>query len=376
MNERQLALLLICALPSLPVLGDELPVRFSNAVRLNYASSDKWLTGENNYYLATFETKGVADLASNVRGAFQLRASRIMGPLDRTSVHFPFAYLDIKTAAVDFRVGKQILAWGRTDALNPTDVVTPRDYTTLLPFDEDERRGVWGVRANIYATESIVASLFYGARFRPSTLPAPSPTFVFDRDGARRRQLGIRVGTSNPDFDLSVNAYRGASLTPQFQRFEGGRTYFGYPQIEMIGADFARNFGKYGVRIEGSSVRPGEPFAGMPPYRFLVAGGDRTFLSDLNVNVQVFGRWEREQDRYGMTLRVANQWLNQTLVAEVFVQRYFDDGSMYAHPQVSYALSDHWKATAGAVWYSGADGTVFGSMRKNKGVFAEVRYSF
>jgi hypothetical protein len=363
-------------LPPLPGKGEEL-LKTTNALRFNYASSDKWLTNEKHYYLATFESKGIADLADNVRGAFQLRATRTIGPLDRSTLDFPFAYIDVKTRAVDFRVGKQILAWGRTDALNPTDIVTPRDYTTMLPFDEDERRGVWGVRSNVYAGESTVVSFFYGARFKPSTVPLPRDRFVLDQDSARRRQLGVRVGASNADFDFSVSAYRGASVLPQFQKAEGGMSYLGFPEIDMLGADFARNFGKYGFRIEGASVRPRDhSVAGTQPYRYLVAGGDRTFLSDLNVNVQVFGRWEREQNRYGMTVRVANQWLNQTLGAELFVQRYFTDGSMYVHPQLSYALSDHWKATAGAVWYVGDGGTVFGEMRRNKGLFGEVRYSF
>lgn len=381
-------------------MGEELAVRLSNAVRLNYASSDRWLSDERHYYLATFESKALVDFSPSLRGAVQLRATRTLGPVERSTVHIPFAYLDVKTPSVDFRIGKQILAWGRTDALNPTDVVTPRDYTTMLPFDEDERRGVWGVRSNVYAGETIVASLFYGWRFKPSTLPFVSDRFAFGLDEARRRQLGMRISTSNPDFDFSVSAYRGAGLLAEAQRVAGGVTRFGYPEIDMLGADFARNFGKYGVRIEGAGVRPRGPDpsggAGMRPYRYLVAGADRTFFSDLNVNLQLFGRWtsagpgpdgaieainnliyvQTRKHTYGMTLRVANQWMNQTLGAELFVQRYFGDGSTYVHPQVSYAISDHWKATAGAAWFAGREGSLFGVMKKNNGVFAELRYSF
>lgn len=381
-------------------MGEELAVRFSNAVRLNYASSDRWLSDERYYYLATFESKALLDLAPSVRATLQLRASRTMGPLERSSVQLPFAYLDVKTTSVDFRIGKQILAWGRTDALNPTDVVSPRDYTTMLPFDEDERRGVWGVRSNVYASETVVASLFYGWRFKPSTLPFVSDRFGFDLDAARRRQLGLRVSTSNADFDFSVSAYRGASLLAEARHVDGGITSFGYPEIDMLGADFASNFGKYGVRIEGASVRPRaanpDGGTGMRPYRYLVAGADRTFFSDLNVNVQLFGRWsgsgpgpegaierinnlifvQTRKNTYGMTFRVANQWMNQTLGAELFVQRYFGDGSTYLHPQISYAISDHWKGTAGAAWFTGRDGSLFGVMKKNNAVFGELRYSF
>ena len=49
------------------------------------------------------------------------------------------AYLDARAGALDFRIGQQIIAWGRTDRLNPTDNLTPRD-TRLLAADIDEDR--------------------------------------------------------------------------------------------------------------------------------------------------------------------------------------------------------------------------------------------
>ena len=49
------------------------------------------------------------------------------------------AYLDGRVGALDFRLGKQIIAWGRADRLNPTDNLTPRD-ARLLAADIDEDR--------------------------------------------------------------------------------------------------------------------------------------------------------------------------------------------------------------------------------------------
>lgn len=400
MNEARLSVLLLCLLSSLPARGDD-ALKLSNAIRLNYASSDKWLSDERHYYLASLETKAIADIAPRVTGALQLRAGAIAGPAQRSHAEFPFAYLDVKTAAVDFRIGKQILAWGRTDALNPTDVITPRDYTVMLPFDEDERSGAWGVRSNIYANETVVASLFYGVKFKPSTLPFVSRgerQYVFDTDGARRRQLGLRVSTSNEDFDFSVSAYRGASMLAEAGRVDGSTTYLHYPVIDMLGADFAKNFGKYGVRIEGAAIRPRATSPnGMQAYRHLVAGADRTFLSDLNVTIQLFGRWtergpegtggqveamnnlifvQTRKNTYGTTFRIANRWRNQTVGAELFVQHYFGDGSTYLHPQATFAVTDHVKIAAGALWYLGKRGTLFGTMKKNNALFSELRYSF
>ncbi|QNA98177.1 DUF1302 family protein [Massilia sp. Se16.2.3] len=391
-------------------------IKFASAARLNYTRSDKVLSDERHFVLSTFETKASYDLSSSLRAALQLRASAILAPGTRSQVDFPYAYLDWRTTAADFRIGKQILAWGKTDALNPTDIVTPRNYTTLLPFDEDERSGVWGARGTYYVTDTVAATLFFGTRFKPSTLPFASrgaQQYRFDADGAKKRQVGVRVAVTRDDIDFSVSAYHGASLLAQAERAEtraGTHTVFlRYPTIDMVGADLARNFGKFGMRIEAAAVRPvrGEATAtGLRPYRYLVAGMDRTFFSDLNVNVQLFGRWtdpapgragacgcvdamgaeltglnglifvQSRRRTQGMTFRVANQWMNQTLSAEVFVQHYFGDNSTYVHPMATYALSDRTRITAGAVWYGGNEGSLFGVMKKNRSVFSELRYSF
>jgi hypothetical protein len=410
----------MCVLSPFTSRGETMPdepqaLNLSNAVRLNYSSSDKLLDDEKNFFLSTLETKAIYSFTPDLLASVQLRAQSVVNPTRQSSIEFPFAYLDIKTSAVDFRLGKQIIAWGRTDALNPTDVVTPRNYTTLLPFDEDERSGVWGLRSNFYESDTVLASLFYGYRFEPSTLPFVSQgtqNYDFESEHSEQRQLGLRVSESNDDFDASVSAYHGASLLGQAEYVDvlpggGNVTTLRYPTITMVGADYASNFGKFGVRLEGAYVRPENigqmAEIGMKPYRYLVAAADHTFFSDLNINFQLFGRWtsdyqpssvfcntnlrsiaslnelifvQTRQNTYGMTFRIANLWMNQTASAELFVQHYFGDNSTYLHPMATYAISDNTKLAVGAIWYLGSEGTLFGVMKKNNGAFSELRYSF
>jgi hypothetical protein len=134
-----------------------------------------------------------------------------------------------------------------------------------------------------------------------------------------------------------------------------------------------------------------------------VAGVDRNFLANLNVNLQVVSRWVQDytdpeaiadpllrmaavqnaitfgqQDRanYGMTTRISNKWYNDTLTAEVLAFVNFRRTSSYIRPLISYAFTDHVKATIGAELYRGEDDTFFGRVRRNQGAFAEMRYSF
>ncbi|MBI3605573.1 MAG: hypothetical protein HY202_06050 [Nitrospirae bacterium] len=51
-----------------------------------------------------------------------------------------------------FFVGKQIVVWGRADGINPTDNLTPHDFTVLLPFEDDQRFGTTALKLDLYIT--------------------------------------------------------------------------------------------------------------------------------------------------------------------------------------------------------------------------------
>lgn len=412
LNASSWGALAVGSLLALPCWGDDsapAELQTTNAIRLNYASSDRMLTEETDYQLATLQSKATFVLGSAVRGAALARFSGQWHPSSKSDTDLVYAYLDIGLPAIDVRIGKQILAWGKTDALNPTDVVTPRDYTILLPFDEDERSGVWGISTTYFVTDTIFAKLFLSPNFEPSTLSFVSndeQLFQFDEGTDKRKQFGLRFGASTEDIDISVSAYRGPSLLGQAEQIDvlptgEQRIILRYPDIRMLGFDLAKNVGKYGVRIEGSVVQPDEEGTGagntMQPYHYVVMGVDRTLYGDFNINFQFYIRENKlehavtpstasyinglifaqnHRTTNGITLRLANQWKNQTVSAEIFVQHYLSDGSTYLHPMVSYAVTDDIKWTLGAAWYIGDGGTLFGVMEKNNNIFSELRFSF
>jgi len=63
------------------------------------------------------------------------------------------AYLHFRSGDWDYRLGRQIVAWGRADRLNPTDNLTPRDFTLLYPEIDEDRFG----------TEAIKISKIFGS---------------------------------------------------------------------------------------------------------------------------------------------------------------------------------------------------------------------
>lgn len=310
----------------------------------------------------------------------------------------------------DWRVGKQVVAWGRADGINPTDVLTPRDYTVLLPFDEDQRTGVWSLVGDYAWTPDLSVTVFMSPDFEPSTLALP-PALRALAQSARpafgeAAQFALKLNRAGPGLDWSLSAYRGRNLLPQAQVGSGATSASGlqlsYPMITMLGSDMARNWGDYGTRLEWAYVNPSGVDApqrpGLRPYLFMVLGVDRTFYSNLNINLQWLLRrcWGRpppawaatEADAFnaaafvqhaqtvtGVSMRLAHHWLNQTLHAEVYMQRYVGAADLYLQPMLTYAVSDAVRASLGGQIYSG-EGPQFGAMKRNRNWFAELRYSF
>ena len=57
------------------------------------------------------------------------------------------AFVTFASGPFELKAGRQIIAWGRADGINPTDNLTAQDLTLLAPDDSDRRLGSTAVRA-------------------------------------------------------------------------------------------------------------------------------------------------------------------------------------------------------------------------------------
>ena len=318
-------------------------------------------------------------------------------------------------SAAEIRLGTQIVPWGRADGLNPTDNLSPRDYTVLLPFEEDQRLGATALRIDGYLSDEYTLTAYTTPYFKPSVIPLPAGGLLYNetRPGHSLSDstAALRLNRSGGSLDWSLSYFHGYSLLPSAR--PGGYSGavpvidLGYDATDVLGADFARNFGRYGVRGEiaytWTDDRHGSDLLVTNPFLYYVVGGDRTFGDNLNVNLQLVGInvhafrdpyaiadpalralavenaiIHRQQDRstYGMTMRVADKWLHDTLEGEILLVHYFGRSNTYLRPVITYAFTDRFKGSLGGELYRGADDTFFGWLSKNTGVFVEARYSF
>jgi hypothetical protein len=134
-----------------------------------------------------------------------------------------------------------------------------------------------------------------------------------------------------------------------------------------------------------------------------VIGVERTFFSYLNVNLQYFAHYvtkfedpasvpnpvlrdvaltqaivnnQRDRTQQGVTFRISNKWLNETLEGEIAGIWDFTRHGYLLRPKVIYAINDKWKAVAGFDYYGGPDDSFFGRLEDNRATYAELIYGF
>jgi hypothetical protein len=382
------------------------------SLRFDYFRSSKSLDDQTGFLGSTAQVKMLPTLNKSLDGKIEARLTNPdIGDDGDTHSRLLEGYATAHFDNADLRIGRQIVAWGRADGINPTDNLTPHDYTVMLPFEDDQRFGTTALKLDWYLSTEHTLTFFTTPFFEPSKLPlAPGVSF---HDSRPTRTLGhseaaIKFNKTGGSLDWSVSYFHGYSLLPEIRPLPAGAGLeLHYPEIDVVGADMARNFGRYGMRAEVAYIQTednhGQDPVAINPYIYAVAGVDRTFLDNLNLNLQLVGRWvqhysdpeavadpalraiaignatafgQQSRTSYGMTSRLSNKWFNDTLEAELLVFVNFDRTNSYLRPLMTYAFTDHLKATFGGEFYRGPDGTFFGQLKRNQGVFSELRYSF
>jgi hypothetical protein len=319
-------------------------------------------------------------------------------------------YLRLGAGPVDVRLGKQIVAWGRTDALNPTDNLSPRDYTLLVPEDLDQKSGIPAARLAVPIGGTTVAA-YWIVDFEGHTLPRgaiPGGLRVREVGPDRTAEQGaIRIERSGGAVDWSISYFNGIDQTPDLSlRYisDVPTLEFAHHRLQVFGADAATTIGRVGVRGEAAWLRTedeeGDDARIKNSTLYAVVGADRTWGGYFNINLQYvvrrvdgFGEGQSSGDPYvdgtaalldrvsqqqrevqhGVTLRIADQWRQETIAADISMVALFDPGQLLIRPSVAYALSDRWKLLVGADLYRGEEGSQFGDLEKNSLGYFEVR---
>jgi predicted porin len=373
----------------------------TGAVRAGYWSSTRNLDSEAPLGAGMLWLKSSRRVSKRVSFLAEGWTS-LQGPFEdgKAAGELREAFVDLRFGKLDVRAGRQIIAWGRADGVNPTDNLSGQDLTLLVPDDADRRLGATAVRASYLIGGVSVGGVwlpeFRGHEF---ALPAPPPGVVFARESDQwpGDQWALRVEQTGGTVDWSASYFDGKDLAPDLGVDVSAGILLSHHRVRVIGGDMTANLGRFGLRAEAAYVdtedtQGRDPFT-KNPFVFVVAGADRTFGGQLNLNVQYLyrqvrhrsGRSDSVQDvlnsqtqavQHGVSFRIAHKWLHDTLEAECAAVAYAGPQGGALRPKLVYAVTDSWKVLAGAEILSGQYTSLFGLMQRNSAGFGELRWSF
>ena len=386
------------------------------SLRGSYWSDDKRLTDDRGFAVGAAWLELRPQEISGVRSYFSGYFSG--EDLHRTPVwsgDVREAYLEKSAGDFDFRVGRQILVWGRADKLNPTDSLTVRDFRRLTTDDEEQRLGLFATRAT-WNLGAFRASAIWEPEWRSPGLPIPplgSGVSLTDEapGGAAAIQYGLKVDRSGGDVDFSASYFNGFSRTPDLDLIAAGPTGVAlglrYSRVQILGADFATAWNGIGLRGESAYTLTPDPSGTDPliqnPALFTVLGIEKSPFENLNFNIQYLNRWvqawsdpeaasgpsarllaeteavntqQAVRMNHGVSVRPSYKLLNETLELEVAWVRWFTTQEQLVRPKITYAFSDHVKAVAGGEIYSGPAESFLGRLHDASALFTELRLAF
>ncbi len=341
------------------------------------------------------------------------------------------AYIEIERGALDVTIGKQIIAWGRADEINPTDVLSPKNYLLLPPEGMSAYRfGTTALKVDYFVRRDLRISGVWLPITSQSLIPLSEPPegVRIDNDPpAVRIQngiAGVKIDRSGEAVDASISYAYGYNLLPEVRltSFEqSAETNAVHATIalrnarqHMIGADAATTWGRFGFRGEVAYYLTDNPNGrrvdGVTPSLSYVLGAERTLPGNVSAIIQYVGRWVpsridprralddpdpiRGQARFlaaretfiinqqldtvqnGWSLRLDKKLWNDTLDCELLGVHYVERNDFLLRPRIAYDLADGWRLSVGGEVFGGPNVSFFGRIAENSGGFVEMLYSF
>ena len=346
------------------------------------------------------------------------------------------AYGSLSAGAFDFYIGKQIISWGRADAYNPTNTITPQRFYTRSANEDDRRLGNFLIRSQltvnplrfellwipVYAANELPINTEMISQFITSPLfPIIVNSIIEDYPDASFKNSGfaVKANLELASVDGSVSYFNGYSLAPGFDMnstltpefvMEITPCFKAY-RMHMTGADFSTTLGSFiGLRGEcayRNYFKDYKKHAYIPnPDLQYVLGVDKT-IKDFSFILQYFGIYvfdfeelpdsvnvlelpehelkkknrmiNRQTDQFGHSIlfRPSLQLLHETLSLELVGMYSFNTEELMLRPKISYQVTDALTITIGGEAYAGAVGSLFDFVEEEISAgFIELKTSF
>ena len=405
------------ALFALPALAQAVELDGSGSLRADLWSGDRDLGDEPAVATASLWLRGTLDLGGGgdvVANAWARASTDDAGVAGRDprQAQVRELYWRRSFGPVSLKVGRLMPAWGRADGFNPTDNLSPRDFTQLAPEDADLRFGNDGAAAEVELGRSTLSVHWFddATSHRPPLEAVPGVRYVFHRP-SRRSQWAVKWETAGDGYDGSLSYFDGHSLTPDLSPAGIGPGGFEVAldnhRARILGADLSMTRNEIVWRAELAWARfendGADDLFRKKDQVWLVAGGERQLLDGTTVGLQLTVRHafdhrdlsdlgddpiaqlarrqaafvnQTDRNQYGFTWRIARSLRNDTVRLETSGAALFPHDGSLVRAKVEVAIDDRLTFQAGLEHYAGRREGFLGQLRDNRLVYTQLRLGF
>jgi len=327
------------------------------------------------------------------------------------------SYMDIYLDAVDIRIGKQQVIWGKADGVSITDVISPKDMREyILPDFEEIRLGIQALKIDYYLGDNTIEMVWVPV-FTRNTMPDEdsiwyiqpdfliTPTFDYSKKDVtsdlKSSEVFVKFSgiTSVIDYEFMIGymwdddptMHVQKTIDPATGQLSAITVTPEHHPLKLTGGSFSTAAGGSVIRgeaayYEGKYFRSDDPTLAdgvvEKEYIHVLLGldftiwGIKTSLQLIDQQIQDYDEQIlNDKNENTVTFLISKDFLRETLHLEMF--SYFDlnnDGSLL-RPKISYDLIDGFNIIAGFNIFNGKVGK-FGQYDDNDMIYSKIKYSF
>ena len=278
------------------------------------------------------------------------------------------------TSNFDYKIGRQVIVWGRSDTIRVTDILNPLDNRSPGIIDiEDLRLPVGMLKFDYYFGEWAASAIVIG-----ETRYSKNPAFGSDFYPFAQRVPNV-YQTKKPSFALSLQGtFSGWDVS-----FYGAKTrsdeILSHDEIYMFGYAFNYIYESWLFKSEGAYFnkhrvqnQQNKTFS-----NFLV-GFEYNGINETVIAFDIANKFLPDsKDTTQSALRISSDFLNDTLKANYLVSLYgkdFKEGG-FQRLWFDYDINDALSSTIGYVDYIHGS-SFFDVIKDNDMFFTSLKYSF
>ncbi len=298
----------------------------------------------------------------------------------------------------DFKIGRQVVVWGRSDTIRVTDILNPLDNRIPAMVDIEDLRlpvtmakfdyfvGAWRITPIAVLEQRFTKNPPFGSDFYPLPIPRPSDKAYHDVTYA------LSIGGEFEGWDINFYA---ADVHDDAGYVDMGDPSMPYrhDKVQMYGTALNILSGSWLFKSEIAHFE-GLKYTSTQEKEFsrtdLLFGFEYNGIADTMISYDIVTRNIHNYDpfllnemipvkehTYQQAFRISSEFMNAALEANYLISLFgkkLDEGG-YQRLWITYELSDNTTLDAGVVDYIGGS-VFFDAINNNDRIFADITYSF